>query len=633
MITKWKHSLVAKIAAFVLCLAMAMMGAGAIFAGTYLWSESINGRYNPSGLPDDMMNEVFYAMSRDDAYRITTATIDGDTMMAQVFCQNTNFGISIKKSSGESLGAYNVALGTKFFYTYSHSYDTEFGDVDYTVTVYINDNFPFQDKYSTVYSLVTSLYNHRYALIGVGLVCVAATLACFVFLLSAAGHKKGVEGITAGYVARKVPFDLFTVLFLVLEVCLINLGIEVSYYGTAAWLASWIPTILLGVIGMIIGLLYCMNVAVRVKVGSWRKNTLIYKAASGLHSSCKKPMRRMADVFRNIPLIWRTAIFCLVFAFFSFLAVALPGGFGLWVLGMFILLPVVLYIALMLRRLQAGSQALARGDLNYQINTTDLVWDFKTAAESLNQIAAGMTQAVEERLKSERFKTELITNVSHDIKTPLTSIINYADLIGKEECDNKTIKDYAAVLLRQSERLKKLIEDLVEASKASSGALDMTLAPCELGVLLAQTMGEYGQKMEERKLLLVVKQPDEAVWIMADGRHLWRVFDNLMNNICKYALSGTRVYLVLERRHGEVSIAFKNTSADPLDVPPEELLARFVRGDRSRHSEGNGLGLAIAQSLTEQQGGRLSLSVEADLFKVTLSFAALPEQGIVLPEK
>jgi signal transduction histidine kinase len=234
-----------------------------------------------------------------------------------------------------------------------------------------------------------------------------------------------------------------------------------------------------------------------------------------------------------------------------------------------------------------------------------------------------MSLAVDERMKSERLKTELITNVSHDIKTPLTSIINYADLITKEPTDNEKITEYCEVLTRQSERLKKLIEDLVEASKASTGNLEVLLAPCEVGVLLTQAAGEYEKRLADGNLTLVTRQPEHPVTILADGRRLWRVFDNLMNNICKYAQPGTRVFLTLEDTDGQAVISFKNISRCELDVSSDELLERFVRGDSSRSTEGSGLGLSIAQSLTELQNGTLALTIDGDLFKVTLRFSTI----------
>jgi len=251
-----------------------------------------------------------------------------------------------------------------------------------------------------------------------------------------------------------------------------------------------------------------------------------------------------------------------------------------------------------------------------------MILDLKDHGENLNSIATGMTKALEARLKSERMKTELITNVSHDIKTPLTSIINYASLIGNElkDKDDEKLSEYSEVLVRQSESLKRLIEDLVEASKASSGNLDVALAPCDASIFISQASGEYEEKLKNTDLTLVTKESPEELYIMADGRRMWRIFDNLMNNICKYALPGTRVYLSLERFSDRALITFKNTSKEPLDMTEEELMERFTRGDSSRHTEGNGLGLSIARSLAELQNGQLRLALDGDLFKAILSF-------------
>ena len=217
-------------------------------------------------------------------------------------------------------------------------------------------------------------------------------------------------------------------------------------------------------------------------------------------------------------------------------------------------------------------------------------------------------------------KTELITNVSHDIKTPLTSIINYSDLICREECENENIKEYASVLHNQSERMKRLLDDLVEASKASSGNIDIMLAECDARVMISQVSGEYYQRLADVGLDLVCTAPEDEIRIMADGRRLWRVFDNLMNNARKYALQGTRVYVSLEAEGERAVFRFKNISREALSVNADELSERFVRGDESRNTEGNGLGLSIAKSLAELQGGEFDITVDGDLFKVTVSF-------------
>ena len=275
------------------------------------------------------------------------------------------------------------------------------------------------------------------------------------------------------------------------------------------------------------------------------------------------------------------------------------------------------------KRVREGTGRIVGGDPDFKIDTHKMYSDLARHAGQLNDLGAAIGNAVDERIQSERFKAELITNVSHDLKTPLTSIINYVDLLKKQDIDNPKAQEYIEVLDRKSQRLKKLTEDLVEASKASTGNLEVNLAPCQPGVLLTQAAGEYEQKLKDAGLDLVTRQPETAVTILADGRRLWRVFDNLMNNICKYAQRGTRVYLTLEERDGQAVISFKNTSRAPLDIPAEELLERFVRGDAARGGEGNGLGLSIARSLTELQKGTLELTVDGDLFKVVLRFSEL----------
>ena len=217
-------------------------------------------------------------------------------------------------------------------------------------------------------------------------------------------------------------------------------------------------------------------------------------------------------------------------------------------------------------------------------------------------------------------KTELITNVSHDIKTPLTSIVNYVDLLEKEDIQPEKAKEYVDVLHRQSARLKKLTEDLVEASKASSGCLPVHLARTDVNVLLSQLAGDYLEKLEAAQLEPVFHPAPSQPKIQADGQLLSRVLGNLFSNICKYAQSGTRVYLTLEKTGGEAVVTFKNTSRAALNIPAEELMERFVRGDSSRSTEGNGLGLSIAQSLTELQGGKMALAIDGDLFKAILRF-------------
>ena len=221
-------------------------------------------------------------------------------------------------------------------------------------------------------------------------------------------------------------------------------------------------------------------------------------------------------------------------------------------------------------------------------------------------------------------KTELITNVSHDIKTPLTSIINYVDLIKKEEVENDTVKGYVDVLERQSLRLKRLLEDLIEASKVSTGNVELDLTNCDAVVVLEQAVGEFLEQAEEAKVTLVKENRQQPISVLADGRALWRILENLLSNICKYSAPNSRAYITLEQNGGKVQFTFKNVSAAPLNITAEELKERFVRGDESRHSEGSGLGLSIAGSLAELMNGFMDIVIDGDLFKVIVT---LPESG------
>lgn len=289
---------------------------------------------------------------------------------------------------------------------------------------------------------------------------------------------------------------------------------------------------------------------------------------------------------------------------------------------------VLWYLLFNIQRMQEGVEEITRGENLRPFDGKKIYGAFRQLADSITDLGTGLTHAVQEQIKSEHLKTELITNVSHDIKTPLTSIINYVDLLKKESLDNEKATEYIEVLERHSLRLKRLISDLIEASKATTGNIEMHLQKCQINVLLEQLLGEYADRMEEKKLTPVADLPHESVYVMADGQYLWRCMDNLMINICKYSLERTRVYLSLEVCNGQAVVTFKNISQSPLNISPHELLERFVRGDASRSTEGNGLGLSISQSLMRLQNGELTLDIDGDLFKAVLTLPVLP----VLPE-
>ena len=270
--------------------------------------------------------------------------------------------------------------------------------------------------------------------------------------------------------------------------------------------------------------------------------------------------------------------------------------------------------------IQNAIEEISKGALDTTLNVDDFQGQERDIAIAVNNIREGLSEAVMERIRNERIKADLITNVSHDIKTPLTSIINYVDLIKRQHIEDPTVQKYLEVLDQKSQRLKTLTEDLVEASRASSGNIKLEITNIDFVELVQQTTGEFEEKYAIRHLEIVNTLPNEVIMIEADGRRLWRVLENLYNNAFKYALEGTRVYVTIEDHGADVVFTIKNVSANPLNISPDELTERFVRGDVSRTTEGSGLGLSIAKDLTTLQGGKFELIIDGDLFKAQITF-------------
>lgn len=271
-----------------------------------------------------------------------------------------------------------------------------------------------------------------------------------------------------------------------------------------------------------------------------------------------------------------------------------------------------------LQQLYEMTGAIAKGDLNQKIDVSLGV--LEPIAENLNNIQKGFKMAVQEEMKSQRMRTELITNVSHDLKTPLTSIISYVDLLKKEDIKDETQRGYIDILDQKSQRLKVLIEDLFEASKANSGAIELSLEELDIVALLRQTLGEFEEKTEEKGLDIRLTSDQERIKCYLDGRRTYRIFENIMTNIVKYAMEGSRVYIDLETQEDRVSLVFKNIASYEMNFDAAEITERFMRGDKARHTEGSGLGLAIAKSLTELQSGEFEIVVDGDLFKTLITF-------------
>lgn len=491
-----------------------------------------------------------------------------------------------------------------------------------TITGYIRQTLAAKDRIYFEAYYTNLLVENRNTLIWLTAVLFVLCLALVIFLLCAAGHKEGVEGIHLNWVDR-IPLDLYLALALAIGSCDLMLGIDATG-------VDFVPAVILLAILLALAVLLVMSVlmtlSTRFKSGAFWKNTIVYRCLCLLFRMGKGLKDGLSYCAKHLHLYWQAGLIFVgvsLAELFVLAAFSRSGVVVIWVIAKLAEAPLLVLLAVSLQKLKAGGEALAAGNLNASVDVNHMYGVLKSHGENLNSIAQGMQKAVQQQLKSERFRTDLITNVSHDIKTPLTSIVNYVDLLKKEDVQPEKAKEYIAVLDRQSARLKKLTEDLVEASKASSGTLPVHLEAVDVNVLLSQVSGEYQSRFELCKLEPIVKLSSEDPQILADGKLLWRVFDNLLSNICKYAMPGTRVYFTSEVQDGRVSISFKNISNYPLDITADELLERFVRGDSSRSTEGSGLGLSIAQSLTGLQKGTFDLVVDGDLFKANLSFPLL----------
>ncbi len=522
-----------------------------------------------------------------------------------------------------------------FVYSFTFEFDEEGGywltDVvsdlitntsdTYVICGYLEEGLPVTDDFSTLDTLFDFFYSMRYSIYPIGIAAVLLTLISFIILMCVAGRRAHTDEIVPGSL-YKVPVDLLIFVSFIIWCCFFAIGCELLYSYDYIFVVF---CVLFGILSVSTFIGLSMSIATRSKTKTLFSNTVIGRSFRLLRNFFKWSWKHITTLFSSIPLIWRTILIVGAVSFLELLVLMICWWETdilcvYWMIEKLIVIPLVLYGAIFLRKLQAGGEALAKGDLDHQVDTKIMFWDFKKHGENLNSIGEGMSVAVEKRLQSERMKTELITNVSHDIKTPLTSIINYADLIGKEPCNSEKHKEYAEVLVRKSEHLRRLLDDLVEVSKANTGNLEVELAPCDAGVLLSQAAGEYEQRLESANLELITTQPEKKIMIMADSRRIWRIFENLLGNACKYSLPGSRVYVTLEEIGRVATFTFRNTSASALNISADELMERFVRGDSSRNTEGNGLGLSIARSLTELQNGTMDITIDGDLFKVTLRF-------------
>lgn len=498
---------------------------------------------------------------------------------------------------------------TQELYVYHLSESTGLSAIQVAITATLLEKSGQAPSYS--YLVCSWLLAHTGLAIFLTVLCGLLTLFCFCFSMASAGHWQNHEGIHLTWL-DKIPADVWIIALL--SAFFIGWDTFYSEWGRVLFCAALIP----------VTLLFLCVFAAQCKAGTVIRGSLTARVLRLLWRILRGVTLWLRRIVTGIPLVWKTALVTAALAFLEFILYVSPSRDPLFLVVKVLEILAVLAIALNLRTLEKNGKQLSEGDLSTPVDTKRLFGAFRRYGQAMNRLQSGMESAVQEQMRAERMKTELITNVSHDIKTPLTSIVNYVDLLKKEDISSPAAREYITVLDRQSKRLKKLTEDLVEASKASSGALPVDLQPTDVSVLFSQITGEYQDRLADCHLTLVTQPPAGRPVVLADSKLLSRVMDNLVSNICKYAMPETRVYVSGITADGQMTMSFKNVSRAELNISPDELTERFVRGDTSRHTEGSGLGLSIARSLVQLMGGTFRLSIDADLFRADVTLPLVP---------
>mgnify|MGYP001917483265 FL=1 len=498
---------------------------------------------------------------------------------------------------------------TQELYVYHLSASTGLSAIQVAITATLLEKSGQAPSYS--YLVCSWLLAHTGLAIFLTVLCGLLTLFCFCFSMASAGHWQNHEGIHLTWL-DKIPADVWIIALP--SAFFIGWDTFYSEWGQILFCAALIP----------VTLLFLCVFAAQCKAGTVIRGSLTARVLRLLWRILRGVTLWLWRITTGIPLVWKTALVTAALAFLEFILYVSPSRDPLFLVVKVLEILAVLAIALNLRTLEKNGKQLSEGDLSTPVDTKRLFGAFRRYGQAMNRLQSGMESAVQEQMRAERMKTELITNVSHDIKTPLTSIVNYVDLLKKEDIPSPAAREYITVLDRQSKRLKKLTEDLVEASKASSGALPVDLQPTDVSVLFSQITGEYQDRLADCHLTLVAQPPAGQPVVLADSKLLSRVMDNLVSNICKYAMPETRVYVSGVTADGQMTMSFKNISRAELNISPDELMERFVRGDTSRHTEGSGLGLSIARSLVHLMGGTFRLSIDADLFRADVTLPLVP---------
>lgn len=516
----------------------------------------------------------------------------------------------------------NVKEMEDIFYT---KLEPKYGGKGNVLFVCVDTDFPQRDDFFHAKEEYKQMHPWIYlSIIGV-ILSISICLISLIYLSMAAGRREGDDRVHLNLFDR-VPTEILYLLTVTEGIfCFMMYGAALYRFGSTELTGLLIMTGVLTFFSIAFFTIFYLSFVRRIRAGVLWSQSILHWMIHGIEMT----FASRKSSFKL--LVWFGLHLLICFVLLSFMLSNAYNGEAL-VVGMFCLVVLsgiegilIIKEGIQRNKVLEGIGKISSGDLEYKVDVEELKGDNKRLAEAVNAIGDGLFHAVDDNMRNEHLKTDLITNVSHDIKTPLTSIINYVDLLKREELPNEKVQNYIAVLDSKSQRLKQLTEDLVEASKVSSGNIKLNMERINLVELIHQTGGEFDEKFEARNLTVVAKLPREPVVIMADGRRIWRVLENIYNNAAKYAMENTRVYVGMEADGEQVEFSIKNISENPLNIQADELTERFIRGDISRSTEGSGLGLSIAKSLTALMGGEFEIYLDGDLFKVTITFKQEPE--------